>query len=172
MACITTVTYSVLINDQPYGLIAPQRGLRQGDPLSPFLFVLCLEALSHLLIQVEHMGKIEGLKFSEDGPLIHHLLFTDDGLFVCKANVEQANELKVIMSNYGRATGQSVNLEKSAISFGSRIDEQVKKKIQEYLGIFLEGETSTYLGLHKCFSGSKIDMLAHIKDKMKARMSG
>jgi hypothetical protein len=80
MSCIRTVTYLILINGQPHGLITPTRGLRQGDPLSPYLFILCAEVLSSLLQHSSKEGLISGVSLSRGGTRIHHLFFADDSL--------------------------------------------------------------------------------------------
>lgn len=104
--------------------------MRQGDPLSPFLFVLYTEGLSHLLNKSESEGKISGMQFSVQGPSINHLLFGDDSLFICRAEENQCREFKRIMTMYETATGQTINLDKSAITFGENVDLQTKVNIQ------------------------------------------
>ena len=79
------------MNDTPTELFSTFRGLRQGDPLSPYLFVLIMEAFSNLISRVEEKGFIRGFKVMgrREGVLVSHLLFADDILLFCEDNKDQ-----------------------------------------------------------------------------------
>lgn len=80
MNCVMTFSYSVLVNGQKHRFIKPKKGLRQGDPISPFLFLLCAEGFSSLLKSKEEQWCLKGIKICRNGPQISHLLFADDSL--------------------------------------------------------------------------------------------
>ena len=84
MGCVRTVSFSVMINGKDSEAFVPLCGLRQGDPLYPYLFLLCSEGLSALLDDARSKGVIQGLKVARDAPDISHLFFADDSLLFCK----------------------------------------------------------------------------------------
>ena len=90
MECIRTVQFSVLIDGVPKGFINPTRGIRQGDPLSPYIFLLCAERLSTLLHKASTLGRLKGIQSSHGGPWISHLFFTNDSLLFGQASIMRA----------------------------------------------------------------------------------
>lgn len=118
MNCISTASFSVLINGVPTGLIYPQRGLRQGCPLSPYLFIICAEAFSNLIIQVERRKQIQGLSFSKNLS-VSHLLFADDSLIFVRVSIEDCRNLKKIFNVYAAVSGQIFTYQKSSMFFSS-----------------------------------------------------
>ena len=90
--CISTARFSVMVNRVPAGFFPSARGLRQGDPLSPYLFVLGMEVLSILLQRAMAGGYIIGCHLrgrGDDELSISHLLFTDDTIVFCEASKDQ-----------------------------------------------------------------------------------
>ena len=172
MCCVRMVSYSVCLNGQSYGHITPQRGIRQGDPLSPFLFILCAEALIHTMNQAERRGGLTGMKLAPTCPSVQHLLFADDSFFLCKASLVECTEFLRRLKLYGDSSGQVINFQKSAITFGNGIDPVMRRLLAEILGIENEGGDGKYLGLPECFSGSKQKLLAFIGEKLNKRLRG
>ncbi|XP_013713407.1 uncharacterized protein LOC106417094 [Brassica napus] len=170
--CVSTVTFFVLINDQPHGMITPQRGLRQGDPLSHFLFILCTEGLSYLMSAADREGSLPGFRFGLQGPSINHLLFADDCLFSCRANKEHNEVLLRLFKRYGDATGQLINPAKSSIMFGKGVSTKEKTRFKQTLGIFAEGGEAKYLGLPESMKGSKVKLFSYLKERIGRKVSG
>jgi len=95
MMFIESVNYSVLLNGEKIGPIVPGRGLRQGDPLSPYIFIICVEGLSSLIHQAEGSGTINGAKICKNAPIISHLLFANDCFLFFKSKSGQAQVMKI-----------------------------------------------------------------------------
>lgn len=92
MLCVTTVAYSISFQGSMIGPINPTRGLRQGDPLSPYLFLLCVEGLSKDLSSAARNGSIKGCKICNTAPAITHLLFADDSFLFFNASSNEAEK--------------------------------------------------------------------------------
>ena len=100
MACVRSVTYLILINGTPQGLISPSRGIRQGDPFSPFLFLLCTEGLHSLIEDAASMDNLRGFSLCKKGPKLTHLFFVDDSLLLCIANFEECSNILKLLGVY------------------------------------------------------------------------
>ncbi len=117
MECISTVTYSLLINGNPIGHITPTRVLRQGDPISPYLFLLCAEGLNSLIKKASLQGEIHGISLCPRGPKITNLFFADDSLLFCRASLLECQKIQEILAIYEKASGQQLNRAKTTLFF-------------------------------------------------------
>ncbi|RVX08236.1 putative mitochondrial protein [Vitis vinifera] len=116
--CISTAKFSILINGVPAGFFSNSKGLRQGDPLSPYLFVLGMEVLSTMIRRAGEGGFISGCRMRGRGGdelTVSHLLFADDTLIFCKARREQLTNLSWILAWFEAASGLRINLAKSVL---------------------------------------------------------
>lgn len=135
MQCVTTVRYSFLVNGQPCGSVSPSRGLCQGDPLSPYLFLLCAEFFSALLQNKVDQGLLSGVKVYAEAPSIHHLLFADDSLLFGKATAEECTHIRSVLVDYEKASGQRINLTKSDIVFSKNVLGSLQNSLANLLGV-------------------------------------
>lgn len=147
MQCVKIVNFLILINCKATGYFMPHRGIRQGDPLSPYLFILCAEILSSMISHNQDSGKIKGLSIAKNARPITHLLFADDSLMFCSTKDNNIKELHQILEDYQKASGQRINLDKSELMFSKNVDQNQKNNIQRMLGMPIVDKIIKYLGL-------------------------
>ena len=169
MECVTTVSYSFLINGAAQGWVTPSRGLRQGDPLSPYLFILFSEVFSGLCRNAQEKGELIGVKVAQNCPAINHLLFTDDTMFFLRSNPSSRTTFLKILRLYEEALGQCINRGKSSVTFSSKTPPEVKDRVKACLRIEKEGGTRKYLRLPEHFGRRKRDIFTSIVDRIRQR---
>ena len=144
---------------------SPTRGIRQGDPISPYLFLLCAEGLSCLLKAVGHLSK--GVRVGVHSPWISHLLFADDCIVFSEASQRGANRLQEILDTYSRGSGQLVNRDKSAVFFSSNCTDQMKAEIRQGLQIEQEALAEKYLGLPTAVGHSTSQVFEYLPTRIR-----
>ncbi|KAL9691023.1 hypothetical protein QQ045_011440 [Rhodiola kirilowii] len=172
MNCVTSVSYMIRINDWVTEEIKPRRGIRQPDPLSPFLFLICTEWLSMKVNECQRRKSLNGIKISRGAPEVTHRLFADDSIFFLRADSKNAENLKRILAEYEIISGQKVNLSKSEIFFGGNVPESDRDRICEILGVRQVNSMSRYLGLPVAFGHNRTELCKYIVERIWKKVQG
>ena len=135
MFCVSIVSYSVMINGAPKGYIHPTRGIRQGDPISLFLFLICTKGLHDLLTQSAVRGDIHGFLISRRSPTLTHLLFAKDSLLFCRSNVDECEKVLEVLHVYEKSSGQQINMAMTTVVFSKSTMEEEGQRIKNILGV-------------------------------------
>ncbi|CAL1367531.1 unnamed protein product [Linum trigynum] len=167
--CIRTVNFSILLNGSPTEYFHPTRGIRQGDPISPFLFILLSNALSFLIDKGVERGEIRGIKLNQECTRISHCLFADDTVIFGKARVCEAIHILKILQNYGEVTGQEINASKSSIFFSRNTPEGIKALVTARFGFPPSICHEKYLGVPFEWGKSKNETFNFLIERMEKK---
>ena len=171
--CMSTVSFSILINGVFAGFFRSTRGLRQGDPLSPYLFVLGMDILSRLVNKAVEGNFLPGCKIGgvreEEELEVSHLLYADDTLLFCKDNPDQLACLSWILMWFAALSGLKINLSKSEIfAIGERENIEV---LTAELGCKAGSLPTTYLGLPLGASHKSVMIWDTIEERFRRRLA-
>ena len=166
MHCITIVSYSIIINGVAHGIVIPTRGLRQGDPLSSYLFLLCADGFSSLINEVARNHMINEMSIYRGCPMVTHLFFADDSILFCKAKNQECQKLVEILNLYEVASRQKINADKSFVFFSLNTPEEKKNEVLSIMGPMQDSRHNKYLDFPSIIGRSKIEVYAEVKERV------
>ncbi|XP_019190293.1 PREDICTED: uncharacterized protein LOC109184710 [Ipomoea nil] len=170
MLCVTSVNYSIMVNGDVAGRGRPTRGIRQGDPLLPYLFIICAEGLSILLQQAEARGDIHSVRVVRGAPTITHLFFADDSLLFFRANEREVLTVKECLEIYSMASGQLINFEKSSAIYSHNTTVPLREVVSRLIGVPEAVDLGHYLGLPSVLGRNKTIIFKYIEENIRARI--
>jgi hypothetical protein len=172
MHCITSVTTNVMWHGKRSSFFQPERGIRQVDPISPYIFVLCMDKLTHLIVEAVDSGKWHPLKAGKAGPAISHLMFADDLLLFGKATEENVKAITDTLDSFSSLSGQMVSLEKTSILFSKNTSQNVKTSLLRQTGYREVATFGKYLGIPLVGRAPRRGDFEYLIDLVKAKLSG
>jgi hypothetical protein len=170
MTRVSTVWYSVRFNGTALRPFRPSRGLRQGDPLSLYLFLLVADCLSVLMNNYERQGLISGIRVSRRAPSIFHLLFADDSLLFFKLDAGQASQVRNLLIVFENGTGQKLSPAKCLILVREGADDNVVNLVKQVLGVERARFDAKYLELPMPDGRMRRDVFQSIEERYIKRM--
>ncbi|XP_026396130.1 uncharacterized protein LOC113290763 [Papaver somniferum] len=170
--CISTTSLSVMLNGSLCEEFQPTRGIRKGDPLSPYLFILAMEFLSRHISTAQQNNSIKGIKVDVGSPATNHLLFADDCLIFTRANITSANNLLDLLHNFSTQSGQVIiNFDKSSIHFSKKNNLELVDLITQLTGVKPMSSKEKYLGSPLLLVHSKQEAFKDIEDNFMSKYS-
>lgn len=166
LRCVSIVSYPIVHYEHEIGLIKPARGIRQGDPIYPYLFIISVEGLSPLLRKYETKQWIRRIKICRKTPMVTHILFADYSYFFCKTDTNEAMKVLELLEVYEKVSGQWVNKSKSSIFFSTIVIQYNRQLICQALQMMEADGHSKYLGLLNIIGRNKSAILGFLKDKV------
>ncbi|KAJ9682243.1 hypothetical protein PVL29_018228 [Vitis rotundifolia] len=170
--CISTANFFVLINVTPAGFFQSSRGLRQGDPLSPYLFVIAMEVFSVFLKRVVQGGFLSGYRVkgrSEEGVLISHLLFANDTLVFCNPSQDHLTYLSWLLMWFEVISGLRINLKKSELIPVGRVENM--DDLAWDFGCRVGNLPTTYLGMPLGAPFKSITVWDGVEERFRRRLA-
>lgn len=134
----------VLWNDEITGAFKPSQGIRQGDPLSPYLFILCMERLSQIIHREVEEGCGVPFRPTRNGSGISHMFFADDLMFFAEASTTQIQHIMHLLGDFGKQSGQLINVGKSLLFCSGNVNSILQEELAQISGI----EATTDLGIY------------------------
>lgn len=169
--CISSATFSVLINGASTGYFESKRGLRQGDLLSAYLFLILVEALGRSLAKATLGGKIAGVKPAAFMDPVSFQQFVDDTLIMSEASVPQAKAIKKILDRFELAAGQKVNFQKTNLYFFNS-GRVLQQSIASVFNCTIASLLATYLGMPLFKGGIKASLWDPILERFSRKLGG
>eukprot|EP00253_Pinus_taeda_P026524 PITA_26524 len=169
ISLISSSFFSILINGIPSHTFRPSRGIRQGDPLSPFLFVIVAEGLGRSIKSATLSHNMKGLSFN-NSPAYTHQQFVDDNMLFGHPSVQESRLLKDLLSTFSEASGALINRVKSQIFFFNT-PMPTQNSIARILGFTIAKLPSKYLGAPMIASTLKHASWTDLLDKFEAKLS-
>ena len=145
--CISPVRFTLLLNGSKSTSFSPSRGIRQGDSLSPYLFILCSEVLARLIDREVGRGNISSVKVCPKAPTITKIFYADDVLLLCGAKISKVESLIGCIDKCCSWFGQSVNIEKSGIFVSNGVHNHFIRQVKAQWGFNQLAKDSKYLSL-------------------------
>lgn len=172
MECVSTVTFSLFANGKKRASFNPGRGLWQGDPLSPYLFIIVVDVLSNLLSRSLRNHHFSGLKFSRLCPTLSHMLFADDMILFLKVEAGECQHVLHIVQKFCEASGQMINFDKSSVQFSLNTPPAICNSICSISGFQLSQSDSKYLGLPSFWGRSKAEAYEFLIERVLSKLQG
>ncbi|GLT46247.1 hypothetical protein SLA2020_200180 [Shorea laevis] len=172
MSAICTSSVSILINGERTDPFFPSRGIRQRDPLSQYIFILCMEFLALTITKASALGYWKGSKVGRGGPLLSHLFFADDLLFIGKATKENCLFLKAVLDFFSGRAGLNINPLKSFIFFSKNVPSSLRGEICSIMGFMQKDTIGKYLGIPISPKRPCKQDFSFILEKVRAKLEG
>ena len=171
MSYVSTVSTSIVVNGGASDLILPSRGLRQGDPISPYIFIICMDFLVQLIEEKCSTNKWKPVRANRSGVAFSHLFFANDLILFAKANPKNCAAIREVLDLFCSKSSQSVNGAKSMVYFSPNVDRDSREDFCAILGFQSTPNLGKYLGIPIKNPGSSSQDFNFVLEQVKQKLA-